>query len=202
MSIEAKNSPSFQINQKVVYPSHGLGVIVSIETKPPHGQKFYKIFFEHDNLHSFIPVVKTKELGLRRLCSEDIIKRVLKVLSKPSRARRGMWSRRAQEYDAKIHSGSILLTAEVVRDLFANAPDPNRSYSERTIYESAFMRVASELAAIQKITIEQAEQKMNEHLSVSFKATPKRETEVVADDFEDDDLQDFDGEKSSDEMAA
>jgi CarD family transcriptional regulator len=201
MSAEIKNISSFQINQKVVYPAHGLGVIVGVETKTVHNQKFYKIFFEQENLHSFIPVAKAKELGLRKLCSEDIIKRVLKVLSKPSRARRGMWSRRAQEYDAKIHSGSILLTAEVVRDLFLNASDPNRSYSERTIYENAFLRVATELAATQKISIEQAEEKMNECLCISSKSVVKKEIALESDDF-DDDLEEFDDHSGEDEEMA
>ncbi len=149
--------PKFNIGDRVVYPSHGVGEIIDLENQAIADMtiEVYVISFPHDKMTLRVPVTRAAASGLRTLTSESNISGVYDILSgKPKRGNK-MWSRRAQEYEAKINSGEIEAIAEVVRDLYKNV-DNDRSYSERTIYESALNRLASEIAVLEKISNEDA----------------------------------------------
>jgi CarD family transcriptional regulator len=118
------------------------------------------ISFEKDRMTLRVPTDKAKESGLRKLSSRDEMKGALKALTGRSRIRRTMWSRRAQEYEAKINSGDPVSIAEVVRDLHRKEDQPDQSYSERQIYQAALDRLARELAAVEDIDEESATEKL------------------------------------------
>jgi CarD family transcriptional regulator len=172
---ESGKSLQFQVGQQVICPSHGLGTVMSIEKQSFREieNTFYKVFFVKEKLVSYIPIVKIKELGVRKLCSKEVANKVFSVLQKQIKTSRGMWNKREQEYKTKINSGSILFTAEVVRDLFGGIEDPNRSYSERIIFESALYKVVSEVAAVLKQTNEAIETKMFKILSEVYALSNK-----------------------------
>lgn len=144
-------TPEFSVGDKVVYPSHGVGEILAIESQAVMDMKLevYVISFPQDKMTLRVPVSRASSSGLRALASKSSVDAVYDILNgKPKRGNK-MWSRRAQEYEAKINSGDIEAIAEVVRDLYKNV-DNDRSYSERTIYESALNRLASEIAILEK----------------------------------------------------
>ncbi len=149
----------FKAGHKVVYPAHGVGEITGIETQTIGGQEIttYVVGFERDKMTLRIPVNRAAKSGLRCLSDEGEIQKVNKTLKSRAKAGRGMWSRRAKEYEAKINSGSIVSLAEVVRDLHKNVDDPDRSYSERVIYENALDRLAGEICAVRKIEFKEAQ---------------------------------------------
>jgi CarD family transcriptional regulator len=183
-----KSIASFNEGQQVICQNHGLGQINAVKKLEYRGNEMtvYEIFFERDSLNLMVPIGKIKEMGVRRLCSKEIASKVFEVLKKSSRAVRGMWSRRAQEYEAKMHSGSLLLTTEVVRDLFGGVGDPNRSYSERVIYEEALYRIVSEVAAVLKSTQPEIEVKIIDILTATYgSALKKVENKEHEDEFED-----------------
>lgn len=152
----------------VVYPTHGVGKVTGFEEQEIAGDKLKLIVidFNKDRMILRVPVKKAETSGLRRLSSKDEMKIALKTLKGRSRVRRTMWSRRAQEYEAKINSGDPVSIAEVVRDLHRNADQPDQSYSERQIYQAAFERLVRELAAVQDIDEEAA----SEQLEAVFQA--------------------------------
>ena len=137
----------------VVYPTHGVGKVTGFEEQEISGDKLKLIVidFHKDRMILRVPVTKAETSGLRRLSSKDEMKVALKTLKGRSRVRRTMWSRRAQEYEAKINSGDPVSIAEVVRDLHRKADQPDQSYSERQIYQAAFDRLVRELAAVEEI---------------------------------------------------
>jgi len=143
----------FVAGDVVVYPAHGVGHIEGIETHTIAGQDvtLYSISFEKERMKLKVPVTKAKRAGLRRLSSKERIKVALDTLQGRSRVRRVMWSRRAQEYEAKINSGDPVSIAEVVRDLYRGSEQSDQSYSERQIYQAALERLARELAAVERI---------------------------------------------------
>jgi len=142
----------FEVEDHVVYPTHGVGKITGIEAQEIAGQKLklLVIQFEKDRMTLRVPVAKAKSSGLRRLSTRKEMQTALVTLKGRSRIKRTMWSRRAQEYEAKINSGDPRSIAEVVRDLHRNAGQPDQSFSERQIYEAAMDRLAAELAALDK----------------------------------------------------
>ena len=147
----------FKEGDQVVYPSHGVGEIIQIESHEIATQKieFYVIRFTQDRMTLKIPVKKALNSGLRNLADKNVVNEVYDIIqrkSKPSMNK--MWSRRAQEYEIKINSGNIFSVAEVVRDLYKE--ENERSYSERTIYESALNRLSRELALLENINTEDA----------------------------------------------
>lgn len=144
---------TFQVNDSVVYPAHGVGKIIAEEKQIVGGFELdvYVISFIEEKMTLRVPKKRANDAGLRKLSSKNEIKSVFDVLKKRPKSPRGMWSKRAQEYETKINSGHLSSIAEVVRDLNKNVGDPNRSYSERMIYESAFNRLVSELAAIENV---------------------------------------------------
>lgn len=143
----------FETGDFVVYPAHGVGRVEGIETYSISGQQvqLYAITFEKERMTLKVPISKAKNSGLRRLSSKDRIHTALETLQGRSRVRRTMWSRRAQEYEAKINSGDPVSIAEVVRDLYRGADPADQSYSERQIYQAALERLARELAAVERI---------------------------------------------------
>jgi len=154
--------PEFNAGDYVVYPTHGVGRIQGVVTQEIAGTslKVIVITFEKERMTLRVPVGKATNSGLRRLSSRKEMETALKTLKGRSRIRRMMWSRRAQEYEAKINSGDPVSIAEVVRDLYRNAGQPDQSYSERQIYQAALDRLARELAAVEKIDEMAAAQKL------------------------------------------
>jgi len=154
--------PEFAEGDYVVYPTHGVGRIQGVVTQEIAGTtlKVIVINFEKERMTLRVPVAKATNSGLRRLSSRKEMETALKTLKGRSRVRRMMWSRRAQEYEAKINSGDPVSIAEVVRDLYRNAGQPDQSYSERQIYQAALDRLARELAAVEKIDEMAAAQKL------------------------------------------
>lgn len=160
------NKSAYRKGDYVVYPTHGVGKVLGIEEQEIADQKLELIIieFDKDRMTLRVPVAKADQSGLRKLSSPDQMKTALKTLKGKSRVRRTMWSRRAQEYEAKINSGDPVAIAEVVRDLFRNANQPDQSYSERQLYQAALDRLARELAAVEEIDEEAAAGKLEQML--------------------------------------
>jgi CarD family transcriptional regulator len=153
-----KSGHEFSIGDHVVYPAHGVGQVQGIETQEVAGLalEVYVITFDHEKMTLRVPTRKAKTAGLRPLAAGDVVSQALITLKGRARVKRTMWSRRAQEYEAKINSGDLISIAEVVRDLHRADNQPEQSYSERQLYESALDRMAREVAAIQRIDREAA----------------------------------------------
>ncbi len=156
----------YEVGDYVVYPAHGVGRISNIETHKVGdlAVELYAIAFEKDRMTLKVPTAKAEKSGLRRLSSKDRIKAAMETLRGRSRVRRTMWSRRAQEYEAKINSGDPISIAEVVRDLHRSTDQPEQSYSERQIYQAALERLARELAAVEKIDERKATERLEQVL--------------------------------------
>ena len=148
-----KKKPEFRTNDWVVYPAHGVGRIVSVVEQEVAGIKLelFVINFDKDKMTLRVPVAKASAIGMRRLSSPDVVASALQTLKGRARIKRTMWSRRAQEYEAKINSGDLISIAEVVRDLHRTSGQPEQSYSERQLYEAALARMAREVAAVERI---------------------------------------------------
>ena len=159
----------FLPEQYVVYPSHGIGQILEIEKKEIAGQMLtmYVIEFEKEKMTLRVPIDKTKEIGVRKVSTKNQLKDIFEILTGKAKIRRTMWSRRAQEYEAKINSGDIKLLTEVVRDLFRSDSQPEQSYSERQLYEAARERLSREVAVIEKTDEQKAIEKMETILNNS-----------------------------------
>jgi CarD family transcriptional regulator len=150
----------------VVYPTHGVGKVERIATEEIAGHKLelIHITFEENRMTLRVPVAKARSAGLRKLATRKLFDDALAVLKGRARIKRTMWSRRAQEYEAKINSGDPLAIAEVVRDLHRNSGQPDQSFSERQIYEAAMDRLAAELAALDRTDKTTAATKLNDFL--------------------------------------
>ena len=155
----------FSVGTKVVYPSHGIGEITAIEAQTVGGMelKVYAISFPQDKMVLRVPVNRAQTSGLRGISDKTNVDKVFERLEQKPKVGNKMWSRRAQEFEAKINSGDILALSEVVRDLYKNV-DSDRSYSERMIYESALNRLAHEVAILEDISQEEATSKLVEVL--------------------------------------
>ena len=140
----------FRPDDFVVYPTHGVGRIVSIEEQEIAGLRLemFVISFEKDKMTLRVPTHKAAEVGMRQLSSPDVVNKALDTLKGKARVKRAMWSRRAQEYEQKINSGDLMAIAEVVRDLHRNDDQREQSYSERQLYEAALERLTREVAAV------------------------------------------------------
>ena len=147
-----KKKDVLKIGEVVVYPKHGVGEIKSISTIEISNikTKCYIIQMEQAKLLIRVPVDKQNEVGLRKVASKKKIEEVFNTLKQKPKIKRIMWSRRAQEYDAKIHSGDPIKIGEVIRDLFRKNNQPEQSYSERQMFQVALERLAREVAAIEK----------------------------------------------------
>ncbi|CAM3122139.1 CarD family transcriptional regulator [Paracoccus nototheniae] len=148
MSKSKKNE--FRPDEFVVYPAHGVGRIVSIEEQEVAGLRLemFVISFDKDKMTLRVPTARASEIGMRSLSTPDLIDRALETLKGKARVKRAMWSRRAQEYEQKIHSGDLMSIAEVVRDLHRCDDQREQSYSERQLYEAALDRLTREVAAV------------------------------------------------------
>lgn len=152
----------FKEGDFVVYPTHGVGQVVALENRDVGELKLQLlvITFERDRMTMRMPVAKATQSGLRKLSSRSVMDTALSTLKGRAKVRRTMWSRRAQEYEAKINSGDPVSIAEVIRDLYRNANQPDQSYSERQIYEAALERLAWEVAAVESIKPEDAAERL------------------------------------------
>jgi len=161
----------FKTNEYVVYPAHGVGRIVGIEEQEIAGMslELFVITFDKDKLTLRVPTGKLQSVGMRKLAEEPVVKKAMETLKGRARIKRTMWSRRAQEYEAKINSGDLVSIAEVVRDLFRSEAQPEQSYSERQLYEAALDRMAREIAAVERLDERGAVQRITEVLARSAK---------------------------------
>ena len=170
--VDRKAAKGFRVNEFIVYPSHGVGQISEI-TNQQFGDTELELFvinFDKEKMTLLLPLDKAVEYGMRKLADKTMMTGAMKTLRGRARIKRTMWSRRAQEYEAKINSGDLVATAEVVRDLYRNENQPEQSYSERQLYESALDRMAREVAAINKTELDIATANLEDVLS---KATSK-----------------------------
>ena len=171
----ASQRQGFKLNEFVVYPAHGVGQVVAIEEQEVAGFKLelFVISFSKDKMTLRVPTSKVAGVGMRKLSDPDAAKRSLEILTGRARIKRTMWSRRAQEYEAKINSGDINAIAEVVRDLYRSEAQPEQSYSERQLYEAALDRIMREIAAVQKLSEIDALKLIESHLKRSQRRAAK-----------------------------
>ena len=156
---------NYKIKDYVVYPKHGVGLITDVK-KINIGDievDTYVIKFEKDKANGMVPV--NKQLHLRLLSSINQVNKCISILKSKPKIKRSMWSRRAQEYEAKISSGKIYDLAEVVRDL--NKGDDlmvDQSYSERQLFEKAYERILSEFQIVLNLSLEDTQKKLDKAL--------------------------------------
>ncbi len=165
----------FRTGEHIVYPAHGVGKIVRLENQEVAGVSLdlYVVAFAKDKMTLRVPVPKAKTVGMRKLADTATVDRALETVRGRARIKRTMWSRRAQEYEAKINSGDLLSIAEVVRDLYRSEAQPEQSYSERQLYEAALDRMSREIAAVGAISETEAVQRIAENLAKSPRRGPK-----------------------------
>lgn len=179
----------FKTNEHIVYPAHGVGQIVAVEEQEIAGMKLelYVIVFEKDKMTLRVPMAKAEQVGMRKLAEDDIVDKALEIIKGRARVKRTMWSRRAQEYEAKINSGDLVAISEVVRDLHRASSQPEQSYSERQLYEAALDRMAREISAVSRITETEAIRRIEDSLNKSPKRIAARgdAAEDVVDESED-----------------
>ncbi|MCP4561416.1 MAG: CarD family transcriptional regulator [Bosea sp.] len=182
----------FKTGEFVVYPSHGVGQITAIEEQEVAGFKLelFVVSFAKDKMTLRVPTAKAASVGLRKLADGEIVGKALSTLTGRARVKRTMWSRRAQEYEAKINSGDLVAIAEVVRDLYRSEAQPEQSYSERQLYEAAIDRMTREISAVEEITETEALKKIEGQLAKSPRRAGKADAAEAADAEEgDEDLQ-------------
>lgn len=159
----------FKTGEHIVYPAHGVGRIMAIEEQEIAGFKLelFVVTFSKEKMTLRVPTSKVAAVGMRKLSVTIQVEKALEVLTGRARIKRTMWSRRAQEYEAKINSGDIIATSEVVRDLYRSEAQPEQSYSERQLYETALARLVDEIAAVDQITETEALKKVETNLAKS-----------------------------------
>jgi CarD family transcriptional regulator len=175
---KAAQRAGFRTGEHIVYPAHGVGRIVGIDTQEVAGHKLdlFVISFVKDKMTLRVPVTKATTVGMRKLADPATVKRALETVRGRARVKRTMWSRRAQEYEAKINSGDLISIAEVVRDLFRSDTQPEQSYSERQLYEAALDRMSREISSVGKISETEAVRQIEQNLAKG----PKRGVKPVA----------------------
>ena len=173
----------FKTHEHIVYPAHGVGQIVAIEEQEVAGFKLelFVISFVKDKMILKVPTPKVVSVGMRKLAEAPVINKSLDTLTGRARIKRTMWSRRAQEYEAKINSGDLIAIAEVVRDLYRSEAQPEQSYSERQLYEAALDRMSRELAVVQKITEQESLKLIESQLQKGPRRAAKAEAESESD---------------------
>ncbi len=186
----------FKAGEYIVYPAHGVGEIVAIEEEEVAGFKLelFVISFAKDKMKLKVPLPKVAAVGMRKLSEPDVVQRALDTLAGRARVKRTMWSRRAQEYEAKINSGDLVSVAEVVRDLYRSEAQPEQSYSERQLYEAALDRMLREIAAVQKLS----DAEVLKVIEAQLQKSPRRsKAEVEADAEADAEAEDGDVEEAA-----
>jgi len=163
----SKAKLEFRPNDYVVYPAHGVGQIIKIETQEVAGMEIevFVISFEKDKMKLSVPTHKATDVGMRSLSSPDVVSKAMTTLKGKARVKRAMWSRRAQEYEQKINSGDLIAIAEVVRDLHRADDQREQSYSERQLYEAALERLTREVAAVDGKAEDVAQQQIGDVLT-------------------------------------
>ena len=169
----------YKIKDYVVYPKHGVGQITEFKKISIGGidVETYVIKFEKDKANGMVPV--NKQSHLRALATINQVNKCISILKSKPKIKRSMWSRRAQEYEAKISSGKIYELAEVVRDL--NKGDDlmvDQSYSERQLFEKAYERILSEFQIILNISLEDTQKKLDKALKRNLDNQPKTPTKI------------------------
>jgi CarD family transcriptional regulator len=201
--VEEKKLPTqrqgFKTNEFVVYPAHGVGQILAIEEQEIAGAKLelFVINFIKDKMTLRVPTAKVANVGMRKLSDPTLVKKALETLKGRARVKRTMWSRRAQEYEAKINSGDIVAIAEVVRDLYRSESQPEQSYSERQLYEAALDRLSREIAVVQHSTETEAVKEIETQLAKSPRRGAKTEADAVAEGDADAEGDDIDGDDTA-----
>ena len=163
----------FSVGDSVVYPAHGVGEVKGVESQTVAGMELevYVITFDHEKMTLRVPTKRAAASGLRPLAANDVVTQALSTLKGRARVKRTMWSRRAQEYEAKINSGDLIAISEVVRDLYRSEEQPEQSYSERQLFEQAMDRMSREIGAVNKLTLTEAVQLIEKNLAKSPKRT-------------------------------
>jgi CarD family transcriptional regulator, regulator of rRNA transcription len=194
----------FKTNEFVVYPAHGVGQILAIEEQEIAGAKLelFVINFMKDKMTLRVPTAKVANVGMRKLSEPALVKKALETLKGRARVKRTMWSRRAQEYEAKINSGDIVAIAEVVRDLYRSESQPEQSYSERQLYEAALDRLSREIAVVQHSTETEAVKEIESQLAKSPRRGAKAEGGAEADADGEGDLDEADDTDGDDAAVA
>ncbi|UZX13731.1 CarD family transcriptional regulator [Methylocystis sp. MJC1] len=189
----AKSKPAaqkhgFKLNEFIVYPAHGVGQIVGVETQEVAGfsLELFVVSFIKDKMILKVPTSKIANVGMRKLAETGVVDKALTTLSGRARIKRTMWSRRAQEYEAKINSGDLVTIAEVVRDLYRSDTQPEQSYSERQLYEAALDRMAREVAAVRKLIDSEALKLIESFLQKGPRRGQKADAEAADDGDEED----------------
>jgi CarD family transcriptional regulator len=188
----------FKANEFVVYPAHGVGQILAIEEQEIAGAKLelFVINFMKDKMTLRVPTAKVANVGMRKLSEPALVKKALETLKGRARVKRTMWSRRAQEYEAKINSGDIVAIAEVVRDLYRSESQPEQSYSERQLYEAALDRLSREIAVVQHSTETEAVKEIEGQLAKSPRRGAKSEATEAEGEADEADVE-ADGDEST-----
>jgi CarD family transcriptional regulator len=170
----------FKTGEAIVYPAHGVGRITAVEEQEIAGFKLelFVVSFEKDKMVLRVPTAKASAVGMRKLAEPALVGKALDVLTGRARVKRTMWSRRAQEYEAKINSGDLIAVTEVVRDLYRSEAQPEQSYSERQLYEAALDRIMREIAAVNRITETEALKLIEQSLAKSPRRLKGADAEV------------------------
>ena len=178
----ADKALAFDVGDYVVYPKHGVGRVIELQNEEIAGMQLelYVLRFEKERMTLRVPVNKVESIGMRKLSSDKTLKEAMETLKGKPKVKRTMWSRRAQEYEAKINSGDLVSIAEVVRDLHRAEDQPEQSYSERQIYEAAVGRLARELAAMEGVDEAAAQTKIEAVLMKRAAAQKAAAPEAVA----------------------
>lgn len=189
--------PNFKSKEFVVYPAHGVGQIVDVETQEVAGHRLelFVINFDKEKMTLRVPTHKAQAVGMRKLSDAVVVGNAIETLRGRARIKRTMWSRRAQEYESKINSGDLISIAEVVRDLYRSDKQPEQSYSERQLYEAAIDRMAREVAVVERIEEDAAITLIETALQAVAPAREKAKAEA-------EDTENVDSETSSNEEAA
>ena len=171
----------FRTGEHIVYPAHGVGKIVGMEDQEVAGAKLelFVINFIKDKMTLRVPVPKARAVGMRKLADARTVEKGLETIRGRPRVKRTMWSRRAQEYEAKINSGDLIAIAEVVRDLYRSDAQPEQSYSERQLYEAALDRLSREISAVHRVTETEAVKEIEAALAKGPRRGPKSAEELV-----------------------
>ena len=169
----------YKIKDYIVYPKHGVGQISEFKKINIGGidVETYIIKFEKDKANGMVPI--NKQLHLRPLATINQVNKCISILKSKPKIKRSMWSRRAQEYEAKISSGKIYELAEVVRDL--NKGDDlmvDQSYSERQLFEKAYERILSEFQIILNLSLEDTQKKLDKALKRNLSTQSQSNTET------------------------
>jgi CarD family transcriptional regulator len=180
----------FKQSEFIVYPAHGVGQIIGIEVQEVAGfsLELFVVSFIKDKMILKVPTSKVASVGMRKLAEHEVVEKALSTLSGRARVKRTMWSRRAQEYEAKINSGDLVTIAEVVRDLYRSETQPEQSYSERQLYEAALDRMAREVAVVRKLLDAEALKLIEAFLLKGPRRNSKGDAEVIAEDDSDADV--------------